>query len=411
MTAPRKPVRSRKWPWITLIALSVLLLVAGSLVAWTQDTTRGSEVAHCDPATAKGRVGGSDGAGMLTMPQRDLDRELVMARDAGMWAIRVDVDWSRIEPVQGQRDWSDSDRVVETVVRHGMCPLGLVGYTPDWAAAVHTTDGHSRPADPAQFAEFAAAAAERYRDSVTMWEIWNEPNLETFFKPAPDIAAYGDLLTHTYPAMRAVRDDLWVIAGGMAPATDDGPNIAPITFLAGLYDGGVNQYLDAVAMHPYSYPALPDDPAEWNAAQQMWKMRDIMIAGGDEGKLIWITEFGAPTGTSERAVSQAVQARSVRLILQATTDVEWLGPAFVYSIRDSGDDTDDPEQNFGILQRDFTPKQAYAVVREFGTSARRRARLPATRHGHKEEKGGPPHSADDEIDDMAWDSDEHGRVT
>ncbi|OMC29665.1 hypothetical protein A5740_17280 [Mycobacterium sp. GA-1841] len=374
MTMTGSRSKSRKWLWIGLILLCGLTLVAGLLTV----RTCAAKTADCAPAAAKGRVGGSDGAGMLTMSDEDLARELSAARDAGMWSIRVDFDWSRIEPVPGQRDWSTTDRVVEAVLRFGMCPLGLVGYAPPWAVspALRAPDGHARPADPAQFAEFAAAAARRYLDSVSVWEVWNEPNTESFFKPVPDAGAYGQLLALTYPAIKAVDNDLWVLSGGLAPAHDHGDDIAPLTFLSALYANGQNRYFDAVAMHPYSYPELPDAPdtVEWNAAQQMWKLRDVMIAGGDSAKSIWITECGAPTGTSDVAVSEAEQAQTLRIVLQAAREVPWIGPTFVYSIRDAGEDLSDPEQNFGILQYDFAPKQAYRVVAEFGTSARRAPR-------------------------------------
>lgn len=388
MTEPMVSARRRKWLRIPLILLAVTVLVVGTLTA----LNAGAEVSACSPTTAKERIGGSDGAGMLSMPGEDLDRVLTAARDAGMWSIRVDVDWSSIESVQGQRDWTATDRVIEAVVRHGLCPLGLVGYAPAWAAnpSDNASDGYHRPAEPAQFAEFAKAAAQRYRDSVSVWEVWNEPNTERFFKPAPDVAAYGALLARTYAAVKAVGDDLWVISGGLAPAVDNGHDIAPVTFLSELYAQGFADSLDAVAMHPYSYPELPDAPdtAEWNAAQQMWEMRDVMIGGGDAEKLLWITEFGAPTGTSAVAVSESVQAQTVRIVLQAARDVAWLGPSFIYSIRDSGADLADAEQNFGILRRDFAPKQSYAVVREFGAmpraASRRRPRVPGGRSGHKE---------------------------
>jgi len=34
----------------------------------------------------------------------------------------------------------------------------------------------------------------------------------------------------------------------------------------------------------------------------------------------------------------------------------WTGPMFWYSYRDAGTDTNDPEQIFGLVKRDFTPK-------------------------------------------------------
>ena len=100
----------------------------------------------------------------------------------------------------------------------------------------------------------------------------------------------------------------------------------------------------------------------------MWSMRDTMVAGGDKGKGIWITEFGAPTGTGAGAVSESVQADTIRIVLQAAKETPWIGPAFVYSMRDSGTNKADREQHFGVLRRDFTPKPAASIVQQFASA-------------------------------------------
>jgi hypothetical protein len=347
---------------VVVAAVAVALYVAGSM--------RGP---GCSIEHGKGRTGGSDGAGMLTMSDGDLARTLDAARDAGMWAVRVDVDWSRVEPVAGEHDWSEVDRVMSAVIQHGMCPLGLVTYAPAWAAdpALRPTGNYFVPRDPQLFADFAATAARRYRDRVMVWEVWNEPNTLKFFQPRPDAAAYGRLLAATYVALKSVDAHIAVITGGLAPAEDNGSDIAPTTFLSGLYAGGFNRYFDAFSIHPYSYPALPNGPGteDWNTARRVGIMRDEMLAGGDGAKPIWITECGAPTGTAAAAVSDAVQAQMLDIIMGYARTAPWIGPAFVFSIRDGGRDASDPEQNFGILRFDFSPKPAYGVVSEFGKAA------------------------------------------
>ena len=356
-----------------IAVLTAVLVAVAAVVLWSgTGSWREPATPPCSGSAGKGRVGGSPGAGILGLSDADLGRELDAAQQAGMWAIRLDVDWARIEPERGTYDWAATDRVVAAVTARGMCAHGLIGHTPRWAVdpADHPSDSWFRPQDPSDFGGFAAEAAGRYRESIAVWEIWNEPNTVNFFKPAPDPAAYTALLASAYRAIKAVSDDLTVISGGLAPAVDNGRDIAPVTFLSSLYALGANRYFDAFAMHPYTYPALPNDERtrHWSSAQQMWPMRDIMVAGGDAAKQVWLTEFGAPTGDAPVAVTDAVQADTIRIVLQAARDVGWIGPAFVYSLRDSGDDLTDPEQNFGILHHDFTPKPAFAVVRQFGAA-------------------------------------------
>lgn len=351
------------------VALYCIVLMMGASV-FAAAPSAPAATRSCVPSDFKGRIGASQGGSLMSLSDQDLSRVLIAARNAGVWTVRVDVDWSYIERTRGRPDWSNTDRVISAVVAHGMCPHGLVAYTPLWAADPQDAPNsvYFRPKDPNQFAAFAKSAATRYRDKVFIWEIWNEPNTINFFKPKPDVLSYGRMLAAAYLAIKSVRQDLGVISGGLAPAVDNGRDIAPITYLRQLYQLGGNQYFDAFGMHPYTYPALPNDPstASWSAAQQMWPMRDIMVAGGDAHKTIWMTESGAPTGTAPAAVSERVQAQTLQIVMQAAIDVPWLGPAYVYSIRDSGTNKADSEQNFGILNFDFSQKAAYAVVSQYG---------------------------------------------
>lgn len=304
------------------------------------------------------------------MSDADLSRELDLARDAGMFSIRVDIDWSAIEAVRGRYNWANTDRIISAIVAHGMCPLGIIGYTPAWArVAGATNDSHSRPADPTVYGSFVKKVVQRYRDRTNLWEVWNEPNIVGFFKPAPDVAAYSQLLRAAYGAIKAVQPNSTVLSGGLAPAENNGTNIDPTTYLSEMYRLGAQAYFDAFNLHPYTYPALPNDPstAGWNTAMKLWPMRDIMIAGGDSGKQIWLTEFGAPTGTAANAVTEQVQADTVGIIMDAVLGNSWIGPAYVYSLRDAGTNLADPEQNFGLLRRDFSPKLAYDRVVDFTT--------------------------------------------
>lgn len=352
----RRPA-ARLLAWLLWPALLIGALVVPRVASSAPD---------CGPTWAESAIGVSPGGPLMSLPDRDLARELDLARAAGLSAVRLDINWASIEPTRGNRNWDNTDRVVEAIVSRGMCPLGLLSHTPQWATNPddHAFDSHFRPADPAVFADFAGAAAEHYRASVTAWEIWNEPNTYNFFKPAPSVHDYGQLLAAAYRAITAVDPHLIVISGGLAPAVDSATNIAPPSFLAQLYDGGYHRYFDGVGMHPYSYPALPTDPGtgDWNAAQQLPLMHDIMVGHGDGAGRIWITECGAPTGTSTVAVSDAVQAQTLQAILHMARQTPWLGPAFVYSLRDAGTDLNAPEDNFGIVGRDFTPKPAYAAV-------------------------------------------------
>lgn len=146
-------------------------------------------------------LGTSGSDPMLGMSDADLTRELDTMWNTDIRWLRFDVDWSIVESTRGQQNWCAIDRLVDRA--RGLNLLGIITYTPAWARIAGTSDSHGRPADPAAFATFAKQAAQRYNGRVTTWEIWNEPDLVNFFRPAPDADAYVQLLSAAAQAIRS----------------------------------------------------------------------------------------------------------------------------------------------------------------------------------------------------------------
>lgn len=320
------------------------------------------------PTPRANDLGVSTGGPFMWLDDAELDRELAVIRSAGVAWLRIDVDWSAVESTRGQLRWTNTDRIVAAAERHGLSILGIVTYAPGWAQVpgVERGNTHGQPADPAQFAGFARAAASRYAGRVDAWEVWNEPNLGSFWAPRPDAAAYTRLLRATYPAIKSVAPSTPVLSGGLAPAVDasSGSQISPVTFARDMYRAGGKGSLDALAVHPYSYPALPDDSSTsaWNTFQRLQLIRAEMVRQGDGAKQMWLTEFGAPTGSSRVSISEPAQAEMIATGIELARSWDWVGPLFIYNGRDTGTDRSDPEQNFGLVRRDFSLKPAFSAV-------------------------------------------------
>ena len=171
-------------------------------------------------------------------------------------------------------------------------------YTPGWARPSGTSATYGP--DPAKYAAFAKVAAAHYSAlGVHAYEVWNEPNMKSFWTPSPNVGDYTRLLKAAYPAIKGADPQATVLTGGTAPAPDDGTSYSPVTFLKGIYANGGGNSFDAVSHHPYCWPAFPGDPEAWSAWYQMYgtspSLRSLMTSNGDGGKKIWATEFGAPT--------------------------------------------------------------------------------------------------------------------
>ena len=294
--------------------------------------------------------------------------ELAAMKAAGITAIRLDANWNWVQPRgPNSHRWRWLDRVVASSRAAGMSVDLIVDGCPQWEAVRGAQAPNAQPASPAVYARYAAALAARYAPrGVRTFEIGNEENNALFWRPAPNPAAYTADLIAAYDAIKRVAPSAVVLSGGFSPATNNGTNISPITFLQAMYAHGAKNHFDGVAIHPYSFPALPNTYKYWSAWSQMDRtnpsIRSVMIANGDGGKKIYITEIGAPTG-GPRRVSETAQAAVLTQAIDAAKRTSWIGGIYLYTWRDRGGDTGNSQDWFGLLTRAGGHKPAYTAVK------------------------------------------------
>lgn len=296
----------------------------------------------------------------------DLARELDAYKAAGSRWVRIDINWSLIQrggPTS--YEWAPFDRVVQAASSRGLRVLAGVLYTPAWARAAGT-DSSYPPTDLTTYANFCRAAVAHYAPmGVKHWEIWNEPNIP-FWKPEPDPARYAQMLKLAYPAIKQTDPQAFVISAGLSPYGGYG-NVAPglmnpLTFLERMYAAGAAGSFDALGWHPYNFGGLFYHPmSAWSQLSETQpSARSLMVAYGDGAKQIWGTEFGAPTG-GDGGITEAAQAEMVRSGYTIWKGWSWAGPLMWYSLRNTGTNLSDREQNFGLIRYDYSPKPSYSV--------------------------------------------------
>lgn len=315
------------------------------------------------------KIGISVGDNLASLSDVELDAALADMAGLGVNWVRMDMAWDLVQPGDAAHfDWSRYDRVVAAVRHHNLELLPILAFTPRWARqSACSNDFQCAPADPNAFAAFARAAADRYAPlGVHAWEIWNEPNIDAFWLPAPDAAAYTRLLRASFGAIKQADSGATVVSGGLAPAENSPGHVAPRDFVTGMYQSGARGYFDALGYHPYSFPARPSDILSWSGWSQMADLspsvRSIMTAYGDGDKALWATEFGVPTGGMD-GVSENLQALSYRDAVQQAQASPWMGMLFLYTYRDMSNDPSTIESYFGMVGFDGSRKAAYYELR------------------------------------------------
>jgi hypothetical protein len=333
-----------------------------------QKTSTSSTSTSLTPPAAIGHAIGIAAGGTLSkLSSSTLNQELNQMVALGVTWVRFDIEWGDVQySSPTSSTWGSYDMLVNALVAHHLHGLGVISYTPQWARTATCSNGiECPPANPATFATFAAEVAARYKsDGMDAWEIWNEPNNFNFWAPKTDCDAYTALLKVTYPAIKQANPSALVITGGLAPESTDGVNTSPTDFLSCIYAAGGKGYFDD---HPYTYPAFPsaDNGGAWDQMSETTpSLRSIMIANGDAGKKIWLTEFGTPTDGPDPQwyVSEAQQAQMVSDTIQLYKTYSWAGPLFWYTLEDSSNDTSTNENFFGLVRADGSTKPAYQTL-------------------------------------------------
>ena len=284
-------------------------------------------------------------------------QQLAQMKSMGMNSVRVDANWSGGEPSQGNFNWSTLDRIMGSVQAEGMTADFIIDGCPPWAAAAGATGQFAQPASASQYAAWAGAVAARYGNrGGGYYEIWNEPNIQEFWSPTPNPAAYTADLKAAYAAIKAADPSSTVISAGLSPAGNTGNTVNPVTFFQDMYADGAHGSFDAVGDHPYSFPATPDTDAlgAWGEmGQTSPSLRSLMNANGDGDKKIWITEYGAPTGT----VTTDNQTQELTQAISEARQCGYVASFYIYTWSDQFGGA-----GFGLLDANGNPKPAYSAV-------------------------------------------------
>lgn len=204
-------------------------------------------------------------------------RTAELMRPAGLGWARSDFDWRTIERKQGEWDFSRFDKVIDDLEARGVRLLPILGYSVPWANPAHE---HLDA-----WGEYVRRCAERYGKRLPVLEVWNEENIEQFWKN-PNPTNYLAVLRRAYEEVKRVDPSLKVGFGGTAGV--------PFNFIEEVYRLGGAKFFDIMMIHPYSHPRRPEGAMD----AQIERLRDMMARYGDADKPMWITEIGWPTHTA-----------------------------------------------------------------------------------------------------------------
>jgi beta-glucosidase len=167
----------------------------------------------------RGRIAHDDRSGIAVDHWNRMGEDVALMKDIRANAYRFSVEWSRVEPAEGQ--WNEAafaryDELLTLLHDAHITPMvTLLHFTlPQWLA---DRGGVRAPDFPQRFGLFAGEAARRLGPKVELWCVINEPNVQMYLgyvegiwppghKSPPEAAeAFAGLLRAYAVATRAIR--------------------------------------------------------------------------------------------------------------------------------------------------------------------------------------------------------------
>ena len=271
--------------------------------------------------------------------------------DAGFKFVRMDFAWNNVERKPGEFNFDIYDQLVDSLATRGIKVIYILDYgNPIYKGASPPFTDESRAA----FAAYAKAGAAHFKGRGVIWEIFNEPNGEWFWKN-PRAEDYVKLAKVTYTAIKEADPDCTVIG----PATCG----RAYYYLEAAFKYGLLEYVDAVSVHPYG--CKPPEEANYF---YNWLRRKISQYAPQGKKLPIISgEWGYPSlpcSSFGDGVTIEQQAEFLPRMFLINT-MNGLPISIWYDWRNdgTGQNPGDREHNFGTLYFDYTEKPVYVAMK------------------------------------------------
>jgi hypothetical protein len=288
--------------------------------------------------------------------------EMEMLAAAGFRFVRMDFAWGATERQRGRYDFAAYERLLSALDRHHVRALFILDYSNrlyDGGLSPHTDEGRSA------FANWAAAAAVHFKGRGVIWEVWNEPNIEQFWKPKPDAEDYAKLAAATAEAIGAAAPGEPVVG----PATSR----VDLKFIETSLAAGMLRRWSALTVHPYRQ----EDPE--TAADDYRKLRELMArhSPADDGKRVSVPILSGEWGYSSGWKKFDEGKQGKMLPRQYLTNLAQGVPLSIwYDWHDDGPDEKEPEHHFGTVRYEYhegrdpvyDPKPAYQAAKTLTTA-------------------------------------------
>jgi hypothetical protein len=253
----------------------------------------------------------------------NLNHQMSEMAQSGVQSIRVEFNWARAQPYSS---WNDvplayskyfsgpknsvptyflaTDRVVALAASHHLTVLPVVIAAPSWDG--DPAGNHIEPLHDAPYGTYLKELVHRYgphgtfwskhrsvpREPISMWQVWNEPDLPYFWNRSNFARSYVALLRVAHRAIKRADPRAKVVLASLT-----GDSWRGLGRLYGIQ--GTRSLFDVVGENTYA-------PSPGRVLEVLRHVRTTMDRNGDRNKPLLDTEVGWPSALGKSELTLGV---------------------------------------------------------------------------------------------------------
>ena len=228
--------------------------------------------------------------------------------DLGIKWARVQTGWAKTEKEKGVYNFAWLDDIVNKLLERGVTPWLSISYgNPVYTKKMISGDNISEnykdcnehgvgfppihtPEEREGWKNYVRELVKHFRDRIDHYEVWNEPDLLSFWQCGPKADQYVDLVRMTAEPLREEQPDAKLIGGAIAW----GMTVWSLKYLDDCMKAGMHEYIDIVSYH--GYKSVP----ERHSTQEIAGFTNI-INNYKPSLLYWQGEAGVQSYVPEKA--------------------------------------------------------------------------------------------------------------
>lgn len=268
---------------------------------------------------------------------------IALTKLLGVNSVRIDAPWAQIETTFGDYQippWLDQR--VTAMVNAGIAPLLILSYSNKlWDNGDKPTSAQGRKA----FADYAAFLVNYFKGKVFHYDLWNEWDAHTGRTTPLGADEYVHLAKAVYPVVKAIDRRIQLLSGGIS---DKGMREG---FFDRFFQLKGQRYIDALSVHPYIWNNRNEKTPE--AAIEMLDKVAFLAKAANNGvdMPMYVTELGWPTHEGRFGISEIDAASFLTRYMLLASSRAYIKGVFWYCLMDQGNDPQNKEHRFGVLDR------------------------------------------------------------